>query len=179
KYISCQKAKKISGMTENEFVRLKNLVFLLSLRLKGIFEGCEVELWDGKFEFAFSANTDQNGDRFFTLVDSIGPDELRLIYKDVQLSKETLRKYYRDSPWYEAVEKSKALAEGRGKSDWKKVCIEELKMHPPELETQLKNAVTQMYLALTNILYEKYLGEAVFRDAWALDKLVSVIKGPK
>ena len=49
----------------------------------------------------------------FSSWDSIGPDELRLTFDGVQLSKETLRKPYRSTPWLTAIDQAKALAKER------------------------------------------------------------------
>ena len=84
----------------------------LAYKLKEIFEDLGIFLWDGKFEFAFAEGG--RGERDFMLVDSIGPDELRLSYDGVQLSKQNLRNFYRGGDWHRAVGKAKTLAEERG-----------------------------------------------------------------
>ncbi|MBT7668645.1 MAG: hypothetical protein HN623_03630, partial [Bdellovibrionales bacterium] len=109
RYISYEEARKISGMTSKEQQELIALTSLIALRLKELFAQGEVELWDGKFEFAF-ASAQESGQRSFMLVDAIGPDELRLTHQGVQLSKESLRQLYRNTEWWQAVVKAKNLA---------------------------------------------------------------------
>ena len=58
-------------------------------------------------------------------MDSIGPDELRLTYNGVQLSKECLRQPYRGTSWHEATQQAKSLAKERGQTDWKSICTAE------------------------------------------------------
>ena len=66
--------------------RLTEVVRIVAHRLNEVFAATGLLLWDGKLEFAF-ADKDESGNRRFKLVDSIGPDELRLTYNGVQLSK--------------------------------------------------------------------------------------------
>lgn len=95
RWLSPQEAQAISGLSETKLAGLTTLTTLLALWLSDFFEQRGITLWDGKFEFAYCPATQQ-----FMLVDSIGPDELRLMVGDVALSKECLRQYYRTTPWY-------------------------------------------------------------------------------
>lgn len=176
RYISKAEAQSISGMTTKEFQKIYDLSSLLALRLKAIFNSCNIDLLDGKMEFAFSSDIDSNGDRFFSLVDSIGPDELRLKYKGTQLSKESLRVFYKSSKWYTAVNESKKIASSRGSSDWRGICLKELNVDPPCLKTEVSDCVSQMYLALTNTLYEKFYKKIIFKNALSLDKVAKSMK---
>jgi phosphoribosylaminoimidazole-succinocarboxamide synthase len=110
------------------------------------------------------------------MVDSIGPDELRLTYKGQQLSKENLRHCYRGSDWYKGVETAKQMATERGEKDWKKICREELKLTPPALDTEVVNKFSMMYKSLANTLAEKYYQRSVFPDAWTMDELYLKLK---
>ena len=176
RYMSYEGAMDMARISETEFKTLKDFVSLVALRLKDIFKEIDIELWDGKFEFAFGKKYG-NGNRTFTLVDSIGPDELRLMYKGTQLSKETLRKFYRKTDWYELVEKSKVLADERGDANWKDVCQKEFNVEPPQLDPVLKNACEEMYKSLAQKLNKKFIGEDVFNSCWDLDKVVENIGG--
>ncbi|MBK26239.1 MAG: phosphoribosylaminoimidazolesuccinocarboxamide synthase [Halobacteriovorax sp.] len=176
RYTAYEGARDIAGLNEVEFETLKDFVSLVALRIKDIFKEIDVELWDGKLEFAFGEK-DETGNRRFTLVDSIGPDELRLTYKGTQLSKETLRKFYRKSDWYEIVEKSKLIADERGIKDWKEFCLTEFKTEPPQLDLDLKNACEEMYKSLAQSLNKKFNGEDVFKSCWNLDQVIEKIDG--
>ena len=177
RYISHGEASLMASLNPKEFNRLHDMVFLLSIRLKEIFHKSGLKLWDGKFEFAFSPEKDANGERYFWLVDSIGPDELRLTYDGVQLSKETLRKFYRGSQWFQNIAKAKSMAKERGSGDWKKICVEELNSQPEPLSSKYKEASEMMYKSLTNSLYENHFSKTIFNDAWDMDTLVKNIKG--
>ena len=48
----------------------------------------------------------KGNERHFVLVDSIGPDELRLTFKGTQLSKQNLRNSYKNSNWKKAPNKN-------------------------------------------------------------------------
>lgn len=170
RYINYAEAQNIAGMTALEFERLKDMASLIALRLKDCFAEIGVELWDGKFEFAFGRDDEKNG-RSFVLVDSIGPDELRLLYNGVHLSKEILRLVYRPTAWHAAIEKAKDTAQERGEKDWKRICIEELKAMPGLLSPAVKIKVEMMYKGLCKALSQKFHGKPVFPDAWSLDEV--------
>ena len=174
RYISLHEAQSLSGMSVEEINRLKSLSKRLSLRLKDIFESIGIELWDGKFEFSFTPSSDPNDPlRMFKLVDSIGPDELRLLSKKgIHLSKELLRSYYRDLHWASSTEKAKKLAIERGSSDWKSICIQELQSTPPHLPPQLKERAEWIYQALCNALAMKFYGRLLFENIPSLNDLM-------
>lgn len=176
RYIASSVAQKMSGLNDREFKKLKDQVVVCALRLKDLFAEVGIELWDGKFEMGVTKDLDHQGDRNFMMVDSIGPDELRLTYKGQQLSKENLRHCYRGSDWYKGVETAKQIATERGEKDWKKICREELKLTPPALDTEVVNKFSMMYKSLANTLAEKYYQRSVFPDAWTMDELYSKLK---
>ncbi len=127
---------------------MRSRATLYALRLKDFFEDKDLKLWDGKFEFSFNELT-ENGHRDFMLVDSIGPDELRLTNQDVQVSKEIMREFYRSSSWYKNIESSKELAKQRNIQDWKSICINELDSKPENLERRDLKLLEDMYQCLT------------------------------
>lgn len=171
RYLSYAEAREISGMTEAEFEALGKLARLISARLKDCFGEIGIELWDGKLEFGFGKK-DASGNRGFMLVDSIGPDELRLIKNGQHLSKEALRGFYRTSAWCKGIDTAKDLAKERGEKDWKSICTRELKLSPPLLAPGVKQRVEMIYKGLASALSEKFHGQAVFPDAWSLDEAV-------
>jgi phosphoribosylaminoimidazole-succinocarboxamide synthase len=176
RYIASSVAQKMAGLNDREFKKLKDQVVVCALRLKDLFAEVGIELWDGKFEMGVTKDLDHQGDRNFMMVDSIGPDELRLTYKGQQLSKENLRHCYRGSDWYKGVETAKQMATERGEKDWKKICREELKLTPPALDTEVVNKFSMMYKSLANTLAEKYYQRSVFPDAWTMDELYLKLK---
>ncbi len=167
-YIPFAKAKEIAGLSSQEAENLKKIVNILSLRLKDIFSASNLFLWDGKFEFAFSKETDENGDRSFVLVDSIGPDELRLTYDGVQLSKECLRTPYRGTDWHQSLDRAKALAKDRGERDWKRICTQDLGQQPEKLPAELIEQMAQLYKSLSNAISSQLYDRKIFADGWSL-----------
>jgi phosphoribosylaminoimidazole-succinocarboxamide synthase len=117
--------------------------------LEKLFSSFGVKLWDGKLEFAFG-QVSAAGQRDLLLVDSIGPDELRLTYEGLPLSKEFLRQLYSGSSWSLAVKKAKELAAERKSQDWKGICQNELKEHPLRLSKEQISVSSLLYQALAN-----------------------------
>ena len=169
RYISYVEAAEISGMNPSELQRLVDLASLCAINLKACFDGIGVGLWDGKLEFAFVQGSAEARD--FMLVDSVGPDELRLIFEGVHLSKEILRASYKGSSWLAAVEKAKSIADERGEKDWKRICLEELKAHPPLLSPVVKEKATMIYKSLSKELCKKYCDKVIFAESWSLSKV--------
>ena len=174
-YLSYDKAKDIAGLSAEEFDDLTTLTRLLALRLKDCFAGIDVDLWDGKFEFAF-CDKDQTGKRGFMLVDSIGPDELRLISDGVHLSKEILRNHYYQTVWHDGIEKAKELAMERGEKDWKSICTDELHLTPALLPTGFREQTEMIYKGLAKALSYKYCDYVIFPEAWDLQDVVKSFK---
>lgn len=164
RFLTREEALVVGGLSGEEMDELSAITLLLALRLKEVFSPLGLELWDGKFEFAFLPG--EKGQRTFQLVDSIGPDELRLMGPGgVHFSKEFLRRVYRGTPWYEAIAKAKKLAKERGEKDWKKICREELKSSPDQLPAPALDAATQLYPALAEALAKNFFQLSIYPDA--------------
>lgn len=163
RYLTRAEAAEVGGLDATELDRLVAFTLLLALRLKDIFGAQGLELWDGKFEFAFTPASPGHDGRGYQLVDSIGPDELRLIGPGgVHFSKEFLRRVYRGSRWYESAERAKKLAESRGQADWKRICRQELGAEPERLPAEALRAATELYPVLADALAIGSTGRAAF-----------------
>ncbi|WP_413290956.1 phosphoribosylaminoimidazolesuccinocarboxamide synthase [Bdellovibrio sp. HCB337] len=134
-------ALKISGLTAGQFEQVIMKTAQVAELLKNWFAEKDIRLMDGKLEWGLSFDDE------IILVDAIGPDEMRLEKNNVQLSKEVLRDFYRETPWYDQLEKAKAEGESKGFANWKS-----LVKPPPPLPTELKKLVSQMYSALVSEL---------------------------
>lgn len=167
-YMPQDRAQEIAGLNDIEMKRLHELVRVLAYRLKDLFNSANLTLWDGKFEFAFT-EADQAGNRSFQLVDSIGPDELRLTYDGVQLSKECLRRPYRGSSWHYAISEAKALAQERGSRNWKQICKNELHQTPEPLSEEFLSLISSMYTSLSNAISMYLYDKPVFPDSPNID----------
>ncbi|MDH4225394.1 MAG: phosphoribosylaminoimidazole succinocarboxamide synthase [Deltaproteobacteria bacterium] len=144
------KLKEIYTSTHAVAMFLKNL-----LAEKGL------KLWDGKLEWAWA-----NG--HLSLVDSIGPDELRVSQGDSVMSKQFLRDFYLGGSWYQAVEKGKKLARDRGLADWKSIVENELGAEPAPLSAPFREAATALYADFVKILVD---GQKSTRFVEAVTKL--------
>ena len=100
-------------------------------------------LLDGKFEWGLNAAGE------LILADAIGPDELRLTFDGVSLSKEILREYYRGTPWHLEVEaRKKEVGET---SDWHSL----VRSRPEALPAAPLRTVANLYGALANAVAGK------------------------
>ncbi len=176
RFLTREQAMELASLSAPEMDDLISLTLLIALRLKDIFSPMGLELWDGKFEFAFQSSSDARK-RSFLLVDSIGPDELRLIGPGgVHFSKEFLRRVYRGTPWYQGMEKAKKLAKDRGEKDWKKICREELQSVPSKLPAEAFESARLMYPSLVEGLAASYLRRSVYEGVPSVTELCARIR---
>lgn len=175
RYLPYAEAREIAGLDAAEFDTLRRLTQLYALRLRDVFAGIGVQLWDGKLEFAFDLKG-ADGLREFKLVDSIGPDELRLTLDGVHLSKEALRSVYRGGHWYAQIDIAKKLAASRGDKDWKRICTDELGAHPAPLNADVKKQAEMIYGGIARALSARYDGGTAFAQAWDLADVVAGFK---
>ncbi|MBY0549003.1 MAG: hypothetical protein K2W95_17150 [Candidatus Obscuribacterales bacterium] len=159
--LSVQEALLISGLTADQFQQLSETATLMALGLFAIFQARGVELWDGKFEFITQGSE-------LIAADSIGPDELRLIYKGCHLSKEMIRRVYRGTPWEKAIKDAQRLAADRKSLDWKAICRNELGQTPAPFTPATRAVIDKLYGSITNHLCEKPL----FKGYPELDQFV-------
>ncbi len=144
RYLSYQSAREVAGLSTGELERLISFTTLIAYRLKDYFYDVGLNLWDGKIEVAFEDKHESG--RHFMLVDSIGPDELRIDFEGVAMSKELLRSFYRHSSWYEAVEAAKATAKSRGERNWKSLLSDHER--PAPLTDSQKRLACALYPSL-------------------------------
>jgi phosphoribosylaminoimidazole-succinocarboxamide synthase len=159
-----QEAVVLSGLTGEQFESLVELALQTALALHVIFADKGIELWDGKLEMVAQPTK-------ILLADSIGPDELRLLYKGTQLSKEIIRQVYRGSTWEIALKKAQSMAEQDNSRSWKEIARDQLKAAPDPLPLPFKGLIDKLYGALANHL----TGVDVFGDHPKLDELADVL----
>ncbi|MFP4558216.1 MAG: phosphoribosylaminoimidazolesuccinocarboxamide synthase [Archaeoglobaceae archaeon] len=134
RYMSWDEAEEISGLSEDELEELKEVAHQVNKLISDETGKAGIRNEDGKFEFAF------DNERNLLVVDSVGtPDECRFSYWGMQISKEILRIYYRNTEWYNRLEGLK------GQKDWKTKAGD-----PPKLPADWKNTVSDMYKACCN-----------------------------
>ncbi|MFO7967343.1 MAG: phosphoribosylaminoimidazolesuccinocarboxamide synthase [Archaeoglobaceae archaeon] len=134
RYMSWDEAEEISGLSKDELEELREVANQINKLISAETDKAGIRNEDGKFEFAF------DHERNLLVVDSVGtPDECRFSYSGMQISKEILRIYYRNTEWYNKLESLK------GQADWKSKAGE-----PPKLPADWKNAVSDIYKACCN-----------------------------
>ena len=149
RYLTRAEIESLQVVSHEELARIRALTREVATHLETLFASFGVKLWDGKFEYAFGQQR-PDGNRDLFLVDSIGPDELRLTYDGLPLSKEFLRQIYTKTPWYDAVKKAKEIAHERGTEEWKEICMKELGEKPPALSTEQIETASLLYKSLAN-----------------------------
>ncbi len=158
RYMRPDEAKRISGLSDKEFERLKDLALFADEVISRHTLRAGISNEDGKFEFAFDEM------RNLIFVDVLGtPDECRFIKDGVQVSKEVLRKFYRDTEWYHEVSRAKET----DKINWRKL----VRVEPPRLPFELKKLVSQLYMSCCN--------EITGREWFHSPPLRDVIRGLK
>ncbi len=149
RYLTRQEINEMNIVSEAELKNLRSQTQTIVTELEKLFSSFGVKLWDGKVEYGFGGK-DSSGNRTLLLVDSIGPDELRLTYEGLPLSKEFLRQLYSKSTWNDAVKKAKDLAQERKTQDWKTICAQELRQTPKPLTEAQIEVSSLLYQALAN-----------------------------
>ncbi|MEM1671582.1 MAG: phosphoribosylaminoimidazolesuccinocarboxamide synthase [Archaeoglobaceae archaeon] len=134
RYLSYEEAKRISGLSDEEFEKLKEIVLKVDDLITAEVSKAGLENEDGKIELAFDDK------REFMVVDAVGtPDECRFSFEGFEVSKEILRGYYKRTEWYERIKIHK------GKENWR-----EIVGVPPKLNPEVKKSVSELYMALCN-----------------------------
>ncbi|MBY0415282.1 MAG: hypothetical protein K2Q18_14015 [Bdellovibrionales bacterium] len=165
RYLSYAEAKSISGINDIEWKSLLELTNLVAINLFNFHHDLGLELWDGKVEMAFTG-IEEN--RSFMLVDTIGIDELRLLYKGKSFSKEFLREVYKDSDWYTNLEASKKIASISGE-DFKSVCLKLFQSGPEKLKSNIKERAESVYKSYSNAVSMKVFNVMCFSEEFNLD----------
>ncbi len=155
RYLSYEEAKEISGLSDEEFERLKDIALKVDEIITSEVSKVSLENEDGKIEFALDEF------RSIIVVDAVGtPDECRFSYDGFEVSKELLRSYYRKTEWY------RKLKEVKGKPNWR-----EMVGKPPRLSEDVRLLASKLYMALCNEITGKR-----FFDVPKLGEIIKEIK---
>ncbi|MBC7427306.1 MAG: hypothetical protein H7336_01760 [Bacteriovorax sp.] len=166
RYLDYSEAQSIAGLNDTEWNELKTMTHLIALNLFRFHHELGLELWDGKIEVGFIEGV--NGNRSFMLVDSIGIDELRLLYKGKSFSKEFLRETYKGSDWYKNLEAAKRDSLITG-GDFKALCMEKYRSIPDKLDPEIKKRAETVYKSYSNAVTDKVVGQKFFAEEFNLD----------
>ena len=148
RYLIWEEAKRIAGLTDQEVTDVKTMLENVNNTIDEIASRAGLQNEDGKIELAF------DGERRLMLVDVVGTlDECRFTYERLHVSKEIARQFYRRTEWYHEVEEAKKNAEAMGVTDWRAMVASQ----PPKLDDQLKNIISEMYMATANEMSNRKL----------------------
>jgi phosphoribosylaminoimidazole-succinocarboxamide synthase len=172
RFLSKQGAAQIAGLNSDELTSLSDHAARIAHLLRNFFAIHDIELWDGKLEFAFTPGSGKN--REFLLVDAIGPDELRLVYKEIPLSKELIRQIYLPTPWYQGIKQAQELAKSRGSTEWRKLCAEELCILPEALSDKQLRIASAIYQNIADICLQGCGEEPWFPGKMGLNEVCAL-----
>ena len=109
RYLSWEEAAKISCLNSREISDLKAKALEVNEFITEKADSIGLEHADGKVEFAMSPK------RELILIDVCGTlDENRFLHNGTHVSKQVLRDYYKETPWYGIIEAEKAEGKGHG-----------------------------------------------------------------
>lgn len=147
RYLDYSEAKDMAALSASEWEELNVMTHLIALNLFHFHSKINLELWDGKIEVAFTDSG--NGTRSFMLVDSVGIDELRLIYLGKSFSKEFMRETYKESEWFKHLEMAKKESVVSGE-DFKEICLHKYNSSPEHLDPMIKERIEALYKSYCN-----------------------------
>jgi len=142
RYMSWDESQSIAALTDDELINVKSTTEKINQLISESVEKVSLTNEDGKVEYAFDEN------RNLMLVDVLGtPDECRFTYRDIPVSKEIARIYYRKNPWFNDVEEAKKIDRLKWKSH--------VKNPPPPLPPKFAELISQMYQSICNEITQK------------------------
>jgi phosphoribosylaminoimidazole-succinocarboxamide synthase len=137
RYISWEEAREIAGLNEDEYQEILKILSGVNKLITAETERVGLKNLDGKIEMAFDDK------RNLMVVDAIGtPDECRFSFNGLSISKEAIRKYYRESNWYQEVIRAKKTYD----LDWQA----NVDILPGHLPPETLKMVSEMYMACAN-----------------------------
>lgn len=159
RYLTWAEAQQISGLSDNEIIKLKNLTNRVNDLITREFLKTGLVNEDGKIEVG------HDSERRLMLVDVLGTlDECRFTLDGLPVSKEIARIYYRNTAWCQAVEEAKK----KDRQRWKSICG----LNPEPLPSGLKLLISQIYCACTNEITE----HEWFKDVPPVKEILKEIK---
>lgn len=159
RYLSREEAFQISGLSDKLFKEMVEMTVEAASMIWERYSAIGLVNDDGKFEFAL----DESGD--LVIIDAVGtPDECRISYNNVKLSKELARYFYRDTAWHKEVEEAKKTFG----SDWRS----HVTSQPHRLNTEQAKVLSNIYRTITN----EVTGIRFFDDAPSIAQLIQDIK---
>jgi len=142
RYMNWKEAKKITNFSESQLSEIRNITTIVNKLITEEANRIGLKYEDGKIEFGLDVN------KRLLIVDVLGTlDECRFTFKEMPISKEIARLYYRKTPWF------KELVEAKKKDElsWK----DKVNLSPPPLPARLKELISMAYCAFANEITKK------------------------
>jgi len=137
RYMNWKEAKRITNFNESQLSEIRDITTIINKLITEEANRIGLKYEDGKIEFGLDVN------KKLLIVDVLGTlDECRFTFKEMPISKEIARLYYRKTPWF------KELVEVKKKDElsWK----EKVNLSPPPLPPRLKELISMAYCAFAN-----------------------------
>ncbi|MBU1077524.1 MAG: phosphoribosylaminoimidazolesuccinocarboxamide synthase [Spirochaetes bacterium] len=155
RYITWDEAKEMAALSDEEIRKIRGITSKVNDIITEDARRIGMINEDGKIELAFNEN------REIIVVDTLGTlDECRFNYKDHPVSKEIARKYYRQTEWFQKVEKAKQA----DRFKWKEIVGEE----PEKLPKEFKDLFAAMYKTTAN----QITGKEFFKGVPDMDTII-------
>ena len=162
RYLGWEEAQRIAYLSDNELEEIKRVTLSINQLIGQEANKIGLKYEDGKIEFAFDE------DRNLVVVDVLGTlDECRFTFKDMPISKEIARLYYRKTSWFKELINVKKKDE----LNWK----DKVKISPPPLPPRLKELISIAYCAFTNEITEKEWFEDIPSIRELLEETIQII----
>jgi len=137
RYLGWKEAQEIAHLSDKELEEIKKITLIINELIGQEANKIGLKYEDGKIEFGF----DKDGN--LLLVDVLGTlDECRFTFKEMPISKEIARLYYRKTQWFKELVEAKK----RDRLNWK----EKVNLSPPPLPARLKELISTAYCAFAN-----------------------------
>ena len=158
RYMNWKEAKRITNFTEDQLSEIRNTTIIVNKLITEEANRIGLKYEDGKIEFGLDVNKE------LLIVDVLGTlDECRFTFKEMPISKEIARLYYRKTQWFkELVEAKKG-----DRLNWKN----KVKSEPPPLPARLKELISTAYCAFAN----EITGRVWFSEIPAMKKILEEI----
>ncbi|OUJ19393.1 Phosphoribosylaminoimidazolesuccinocarboxamide (SAICAR) synthase PurC [Methanonatronarchaeum thermophilum] len=161
RYISWDIAREIAGLSKEELTEIRDILGTVNEVITKAAEDAGFKNEDGKIELAFDPEREP------MVVDVVGTlDECRFTYDGVQVSKQVVRDYYRDTEWHQVVKEAKKTAKEQGIRDWREHAEE-----PPSIDPELKDITINLYKSAAN----EFIGRELF-DSPSLETVIGRYK---
>ena len=158
RYMNWKEAKEITNFNDDQLNEISDITTRVNRLITEEANRIGLKYEDGKIEFGLDVN------KKLLMVDVLGTlDECRFTFKEMPISKEIARLYYRKTNWYKELIDAKKNDE----LNWK----EKVNLSPPPLPARLKELISMAYCAFTN----EITGRVWFPKIPAMKKILEEI----